>query len=88
MLFNVIFFSNRGVMYPWKQVIYYDFNKNMNMKLLLELIEKCEDSNAEVKAMVCDMGNGTLLSTLEVYQNHKKIFSQPRRPLKKGEYGS
>ena len=70
-------------MYLWKQVIYYDFNKNMNMKLLLELIEKCEDSNAEVKAMVCDMGNGTLLSTLDVYQNHNNYFPNPADPSRK-----
>ena len=43
----------------------------MTLQILNTLIIKCEDNNARVCAMVCDMGNTKYLSELKVYQyNH------------------
>ena len=52
----------RGLIKPWKQIIYYDFDENMNMDLLNELILKSENCHMKIYAISCDMGNTQLLS--------------------------
>ena len=51
--------------------MYFDFDKNMNKKLLSILIRNCENVNCNVRAIVFDMGNKTLLKELGV--NSKKL---------------
>ena len=63
----------RGLIHPWKQIIYYDFDTTMNKSLLDSIINLCELSNAKVRGIVCDMGNHTLLKELGVYKE-KKMF--------------
>ena len=70
-------------MRPWKQVIYYDFDQIMTKKLLLYMIELCEEHFAEVRVVVCDMGNGKLLSSLDVYKTHNHYFQNPKVPSRK-----
>ena len=70
-------------MKPWKQVIYYSYNENMTKKLLMNMIEVCEQHFAEVRVMVCDMGNGKLLSSLDVYSKHNHHFPNPTVPSRK-----
>ena len=67
----------RGIIHPWKQIVYYDFDTNMDMKLLNTLIIQCEQSNVKVRAIVCDMGNAQLLSHLKVYKSHNNFFPNP-----------
>ena len=47
----------RGLTDNWKQVIFYDLDRIMNIKLLNSLITMCEESNGNVRGIVCDMGN-------------------------------
>ena len=74
----------RGIIHPWKQIVYYDFDTNMDMKLLNTLIIQCEQSNVKVRAIVCDMGNAQLLSHLKVYKSHNNFFPNPF--VEKGKY--
>ena len=48
----------------------------MNKEILKNLILKCEENNARVRAMVCDMGNRKLLSELKVY-TYSHWFTNP-----------
>ena len=43
----------------------------------------CEQHFAEVRVMVCDMGNGKLLSSLDVYSRHNHYFQNPTNPSRK-----
>ena len=71
------FYHCRGLVYPWKQIMFYDFDKTMDLKLICSLIKRCEQSNANVRAIVCDMGNGKLLKQLNVYSEQKHFFTNP-----------
>ena len=62
------FLSTRGLVHPWKQIIYYDFDKDMTKGLLSKIIRKCEKSMCKVRGIVCDMGNKILLRQLGVNQ--------------------
>ena len=68
----VIFF--RGAISPWKQIIYFDFDKEMSKSLLFKLIEKCEFAYSPVRAVICDMGNKKVLSQLGVNMRSRKFF--------------
>ena len=37
----------RGISHLWKQIIYYDFDKNMDMELLRSLIVQCKNANVK-----------------------------------------
>ena len=73
----------RGIFRPWQQIIYYDFDRGMNLDLLNNLIMMTENCNANVRAAVCDMGNTQLLSQLEVYKKKMHYFTNPSDPLRK-----
>ena len=64
----------RGLIKPWKQIIYNDFDQNMNMDLLNELILKSENCNMKIRDIICDMGNTQLLSNFKVYRDHNNVF--------------
>ena len=71
----VLFF--RGAVYPWKQVIYFQFSQNMKMDLLKNLIFHCEASNACVRGIVFDMGNHTLMKELGIFTFKNHFFKNP-----------
>ena len=50
--------SNKAVLF---QVVYVDFNCNVDKKLVVNLIKKVQKKKAIVKALVFDSGNHTLL---------------------------
>ena len=66
-----------GLVYPWKQIMYYDFDKTMNRELLMKIITVCEGNKAKVREIVCDMGNCGLLSKLGFYSNKTYYFDNP-----------
>ena len=70
-------------MKPWKQIIFYDFDKNMSTELLMSIIDMCERSNARVRGIICDMGNHTLLSKLGVYSNQNYFFLNSVNPVRR-----
>lgn len=41
----------RGILSPWKQPIFYDFDQTMDIKLLFEIICKLEKSGTLVSAI-------------------------------------
>ena len=47
----------RGILAPWKQLIYFDFDQPMSKSLLFHLIVKCENSNIRIRAVTSDQGN-------------------------------
>jgi Transposase protein len=67
----------RGLIFPWKQVIYFNFDVTMSKKLLFSIIKLCESSYANVRGIVCDMGNGKILKELKVYSEKKHYFENP-----------
>ena len=56
----------RGLFSPQKQPVYYDFDKNMDKKLLNEIITKMENNGFKVYGAVFDMGNHTLIKQLKL----------------------
>ena len=76
-------FLYRGLVYPWKQIIYYDFDKTMDQNLLFSIIRQCEDRRANVRGIVCDMGNSKLLKQLKVYSEQKHFFMNPADDTRK-----
>ena len=57
----------RGLIYPWKQVIFYDFDVEIKRNLLFKIIKICEEQcDCKIRGIVCDMGNKGLLNQLGV----------------------
>ena len=56
----------RGLRKSFKEVIFYDFDRGMDMNLLVELIKQVERAGAAVRAVTLDMGNQTLLKECKV----------------------
>ena len=73
----------RGIIHPWKQIVYCEFVKNMDMELLRSLIVQCENANVKIRAIVCDMGNVQLLSHLKVYKTYNHFFTNPFDKIEK-----
>ena len=65
----------RGLRKSFKEVIYYDFDRSMDMELLSELILQVERAGASVRAVTLDMGNQTLLKECKVNMNIKPYQS-------------
>ena len=55
----------------------------MNQKLLFSIIMLCEKNHANVRGIVCDMGNGKLLKELKVYSEKKHFFEHPTHVCRK-----
>ena len=64
-------------MEPWKQVIFYDFDKNMDKSLLIDIITTCQEYGVVVRAVVFDMGNHTLIKNLKVLKEGTSYFMNP-----------
>ena len=61
----------RGLRKSFKEVVYYDFDRGMDMELLVELIKQVQRAGASVRAVTLDMGNQTLLRECKVNINVK-----------------
>ena len=70
----MIFSVSRGLIKPWKQVVYFDFDSDMKKNLLLPLIRISEEYGCKVRGFVCDMGNKALLRELGVKINKWNYF--------------
>ncbi|GBN71780.1 Transposable element P transposase [Araneus ventricosus] len=67
----------QGILSPWKQPIFYDFDKTMDTELLSEIICKLEKSGMLVSAIVSDLGGcSTLWKELEI-SCEKTFFIHP-----------
>jgi hypothetical protein len=49
----------------------------MNKSLLYSIVKSCEASYANVRGIICDMGNSKLLKELCIYSEHKHFFENP-----------
>jgi hypothetical protein len=67
----------RGLIHPWKQIVYYNFDTTMNQSLLMSIVRLCELSHASVRGIICDMGNSKLLKELKIYSECKHFFENP-----------
>ena len=52
----------RGIRKKWRFPLSYDFDLNMTLDKLLEVVTWVEEAGAECVGNTCDMGNKTLLS--------------------------
>ena len=76
-------FLIRGLFSPWKQPVYFDFDKQMNLDLLLFIIKKMESIGLQVKAIVSYLGRShNLWKSLEISEA-KSYFFSPTYPLTK-----
>lgn len=80
----------RGLVSPWKQVFYIEFNQNMTRDLFMQHVAMCEGFGIKIQAAVFDMGNHTFLSEFQILSgvNHtanptdaeRKIYFFPDTP--------
>lgn len=55
----------------------------MDKSLLCSIICLCEENGANVRGIVCDMGNSKLLKELDVYRDKKHFFENPCKKERK-----
>ena len=48
--------------YGFKQIIWYNFDVDMTVQLITEIIEDCEAVGAWIRGLSFDMGNHTFIS--------------------------
>lgn len=68
----------RGLFYSWKQLVYYEFDKQMKGPLLLDIISDVQKAGLDIVGSVCDLdgGNRGVLRDLGINVT-KNIFSFP-----------
>ena len=68
----------RGIISPWKQIIFYDFDRKMILELLINMIVCVESVGFQIHGCVCDMGgaNHSLLNQLGIDEK-TTYFSNP-----------
>jgi hypothetical protein len=54
----------RGLTHPWKQPIYFDFDKKMTKDLLFDIIRHSESCGIKVIGVTFDLGNPTIIKEL------------------------
>ena len=67
-------FLYRRLVYPWKQIIYHDFDKTMDQNLLFSFIRQGEERSTKDCEIVCDMGNSKPVKQRQVYSKQKHFF--------------
>lgn len=74
----------RGLIAPWKQLLYYDFDTNMTKDILFQIIQKVEAVGFLVTAMVNDLApnNVRLWNALGISHNNTS-FPNPAAPHRK-----
>jgi hypothetical protein len=67
----------RGLLFPYKQVVYADFDVSMKKDLLFEIIRHLDNLKFKVVAIVSDMGstNVALWRTLQVTDTKTYFFN-------------
>ena len=68
----------RSLFSSWKQLIYYQYDKAMDVSTFFEIISKLHESGYIVVAVTCDMGpsNMKLWSELDIGMHPKKCYFQ------------
>ena len=51
----------RGLVQPFKQIVYFQGDQMMTKNLLMELIGKIEETGVKTRIISCDMGNQKVL---------------------------
>ena len=51
----------RGLVQPFKQIVYFQGDQMMTKNLLMELIGKIEETGIKTRIISCDMGNQKVL---------------------------
>ena len=69
----------RGLLEPWKQVIFYDFDKNRSKKLFLDIVTACQS----VRGAVFDMGNHTFIKDCKLMREGNNFLPNPNLSGKK-----
>ena len=65
----------RGLISPWKQPVYFDFEKQMNKNLLFYIIECIAETGVEVIAIVSDLGGcQTLWKELKISETNSFFY--------------
>ena len=72
----------RGMVAPFKMPIFYDFDVEADLTLVMEMITAVEAVGGRVRAVVCDMGNAKFLGKegVSLYQTGNHSFQNPARP--------
>ena len=72
----------RSLFSTWKETIYFQFDQNMTLDLILSLVAECEARGIQIRGLVCDLGNKTLLSEL----NFKLLVNKIVNPCDPARY--
>ena len=68
----------RGMRKPWKFPLYFDFDTNLTLDFVKEIITRIEECGGLVRFCTGDMGNKTFLSQVGITKgNH--FFQNPAR---------
>ena len=68
----------RGLVQPWKEPIWYNFNTNMTLDLMKQIIVKMEEAYFWIKGVIFDLGNKQFISKKGVgLREHKYFFKNP-----------
>ena len=62
--------------------MHYEFDYEMSLPRLNEIIKRMEKNGFEIRAIVCDMGNKKLISQLKIH-DHNYFFENPADPTRK-----
>ena len=73
----------RGLIRPWKQLVYFNYDKNMTKKLLDEIITESEKADVNVRGVVFDMGNHTFIKEVKLISQNKTFFLNPVHPTRR-----
>ena len=65
----------RGILAPWKQLIYFEFDQPMTKALLFHLIVKCEESNIRIRAVTSDQGIPNNVNQSKQFYFHQLFFN-------------
>ena len=72
----------RGLGKGFKQIIFYDFNTPMTMKLLSEIITKIEEAGGKVRNCAFDLGNKSILKEWKFEKGNYYMKSPTRTGAK------
>ena len=67
----------RGLIGPWKQTVFFDFDTVMTKDLIKELILKCSEAGLCIRGISFDMGNPTFLKQLGVLRGLHHYMTNP-----------
>jgi len=68
----------RGIIKGFRQIVYYNFNTNMNLELLKTIISRIEAVGGKVRNCAFDLGNKTIVKDLKIGRDGY-YFESPTR---------